>query len=66
MAYVPFGAGDRICLGRHYALLETQLLLALLAARFRFVFPDPVPPQLAITLRPRGHVQVQVHRRGMG
>jgi cytochrome P450 len=66
MAYVPFGAGDRICLGRHYALLETQLLLALLAARFRFVFPDPVPPQLAVTLRPRGHVQVQVHRRGMG
>jgi cytochrome P450 len=66
MAYLPFGAGERICLGRHYALLETQLLLAYLAGHFRFVFPSPVPAQLSVTVRPRGHVQVEVRRRHAG
>jgi cytochrome P450 len=39
-AYVPFGAGQRACIGRHLAMLETPLVLAMLARRFR---PVPVP-----------------------
>jgi cytochrome P450 len=39
-AYVPFGTGQRACIGRHLALLETPLVLAMLARRFR---PVPVP-----------------------
>jgi cytochrome P450 len=37
-AYVPFGTGQRACIGRHLAMLETPLVLAMLARRFR-----PVP-----------------------
>jgi cytochrome P450 len=39
-AYVPFGTGQRACVGRHLAMLETPLVLAMLARRFR---PLPVP-----------------------
>ena len=39
-AYVPFGTGQRACIGRHLAMLETPLVLSMLARRFR---PVPVP-----------------------
>lgn len=39
-AYVPFGTGQRACVGRHLAMLETPLVLAMLTRRFR---PVPVP-----------------------
>src|SRR5690606_898881 len=39
-AYHPFGSGQRICLGNHYSLLETHIMLAILAQRI-----DPqLPP----------------------
>jgi cytochrome P450 len=39
-AYHPFSAGKRICLGNHFSLLETHVMLAILAHRF-----DPqLPP----------------------
>ena len=33
-AWHPFAAGQRICLGNHFSLLETHLLLAILGQRF--------------------------------
>lgn len=33
-AYYPFGAGNRICLGNSFALLEARIVTALLARRF--------------------------------
>lgn len=39
-AYHPFASGKRICLGNHFSLLETHMMLAVLAQRF-----DPqLPP----------------------
>ncbi|MFO0585928.1 MAG: cytochrome P450 [Polyangiaceae bacterium] len=54
-AYVPFGAGPRICIGQGFAMIEAQLLLATLWQRFRLdlVSSHKVVPQPSITLRPR-------------
>ncbi len=53
--YLPFGAGPRVCIGSHFALLEGQLALATMAqmASFTMLHRDVVPEPL-VTLRPRG------------
>jgi cytochrome P450 len=66
-AYLPFGAGPRICIGSHFALLEGQLLLATLAQRVSFTLLSEhlpvVDPLHHLTLRPAGALYVRVHRR---
>jgi cytochrome P450 len=64
MAYHPFGAGTRICIGEDFAWLEGTLLLSSLARRYR-IEADPAFPGVspAITLRPGGPVPALVHRR---
>jgi cytochrome P450 len=54
-AYLPFGAGPRMCIGEGFAWMEARLLVAALAQRWRFEL-DPsarVELQPVITLRPR-------------
>jgi cytochrome P450 len=34
-AWVPFGAGQRQCIGRDMSIIETQIVLAMLLQRFR-------------------------------
>jgi cytochrome P450 len=61
--YMPFGAGPRVCIGSHFALLEGQLALATMAreARFKLLATNVVPEPL-VTLRPRGGMPVIVER----
>src|SRR5689334_18753087 len=53
--YIPFGAGQRICIGAAFALTEAILLLATIAQRYRLKLKagHPIEPQGLITLRPR-------------
>lgn len=61
-AWLPFGAGPRVCIGNHFALLEGQLVLATLAREVRFVPVGPMHLAPAATLRPGGGIPVVVHR----
>ncbi|MFB0489559.1 cytochrome P450 [Methylobacterium sp. OAE515] len=53
-AYLPFGAGPRVCIGAQFALSEAVLSLARLLARFRIVLDErePVLPQAVVTTQP--------------
>jgi cytochrome P450 len=55
-AYLPFGAGPRICIGASFALQEAMLVLAALLHRFRVDLQPGhvVEPVQRVTLRPKG------------
>lgn len=60
--YMPFGAGPRICIGNHFALMEGHVVLASLLKRLRFdlVSNATVDVEPLVTLRPRGGVKMRV------
>ncbi len=60
-AYLPFGAGARICIGNHFALMEGHVLLATIARRVRFDRTTDAPVELEplVTLRPKGGVRMR-------
>jgi cytochrome P450 len=65
MAYFPFGAGSRQCIGNAFALMEATLVLATIAQchRFRLVEGHEVTPWASLTLRPRNGVHAVVEER---
>lgn len=64
-AYFPFGGGPRQCIGNSFAVMETTLILATVAQKFRLhLVPNhPVVPLASITLRPRHGVRVTLESR---
>jgi cytochrome P450 len=63
--FIPFGAGPRACIGNSFAVMETVLVLATIARRFRLRLRDGFRPAPwpTITLRPRHGIPVVVRRR---
>jgi cytochrome P450 len=64
-AYLPFGAGPRLCIGNAFAMTEATLILATLARRFRPTLRDskPITPFPSITLRPASPVRMTLNKR---
>jgi cytochrome P450 len=64
-AYMPFGAGRRVCIGAGFAILEATLITAMIAQRFRLDLEPGarVAPETTITLRPRRGLPMTLHRR---
>ncbi|MGR8933683.1 MAG: cytochrome P450 [Gammaproteobacteria bacterium] len=64
-AYIPFGSGARVCLGKSLAIVETVLGIAMLAQKFRLRLPPlhQLTHECRLTLRPKGHVPMRLELR---
>ncbi|WP_039017590.1 cytochrome P450 [Halocynthiibacter namhaensis] len=63
-AYLPFGAGPRICIGAGFAIQEAIIILATLLTKFRFhaVESRDPKPVMILTLRPEGGVWLKTEK----
>lgn len=63
-AYLPFGGGPRICIGWAFAMMEAQIILATLLARYRVSLPEGFRPEprMWFTLRPHGGMPLRLAR----
>jgi cytochrome P450 len=63
--FIPFGAGSRACVGRHFATLEAVLCMAALLRRFKLTLVSPRTVRLhpRITLAPARPIQVRLEAR---
>ncbi|MGZ4992457.1 MAG: cytochrome P450, partial [Methylobacter sp.] len=57
-SFMPFGTGERICIGNHFALLESQLLLGMIVQHFdlQLLNKGEAEIEMAVTLKPKGGV----------
>ncbi len=64
-AYFPFSGGPRVCIGKAFAMMEAQIILAAVSQRFRLtsMADDPVELEPTITLRPRNGLKMRIHPR---
>lgn len=64
-SWIPFGAGQRLCIGRDMAIMEGQLVLARVLQQYEVsAVPGRVAtPHAAMTLRPKDGVWVQLARK---
>ncbi len=65
-AYIPFSAGQRVCTGAGFAMIEGPLLLSLLVRAYRFaIVPErPAMPVAHLTVRGKDGIWLKVTPRG--
>lgn len=64
-AYLPFGAGPRVCIGNAFASMEARLILATVAQYYRLSSEadEAIKPIQLVTLRPSRPVRMRLRRR---
>ncbi|MEO1721800.1 MAG: cytochrome P450 [Pseudomonadota bacterium] len=63
-AYIPFGAGPRVCIGQQFGLMEACLASATILRRWMPLAPDKFPePDPKFSLRPKAGLRQRWRRR---
>jgi cytochrome P450 len=62
LSYMPFGAGPRVCIGNHFALMESHVMLATLMQHVRIELESEreIESEPLVTLRPKGGFQARI------
>jgi cytochrome P450 len=64
LAWMPFGAGPRKCIGQELSLMEATLTLAMLTQRFDLAASGHVVrPRIDVALRPADGVRLRIRQR---
>ena len=64
-SYFPFGGGQHLCIGEHYALMEIQLGIIKILKKYKIklVSEKPVEMNLSITIRPKEIIWARFEKR---
>ena len=62
LAYLPFGAGPRVCIGAQLSLTEAMIVLAEWLGAYSFTSLGDPEPFADVTLKPKGGLNLQVRR----
>lgn len=66
-SYLPFGAGQRVCIGQSFSVQEAVIVLAHVVRAVRLRLPEdhpPVTPLHRVTLRPEHGLRMEAQVRG--
>lgn len=63
-SYMPFGTGERVCIGNHFAILESKILLSMIIQHYdiELLNAEDAEIDMAVSLRPKGGIPVRIRR----
>lgn len=63
-AYMPFGAGSRICVGQHFAMAELKVILSLVLSKYSFSLSPAYchSPAFQLVIKPQHGIKLHVRR----
>ncbi|MGZ6143257.1 MAG: cytochrome P450, partial [Myxococcales bacterium] len=61
MAYIPFGGGQRLCIGQGFAMMEAAIILSTIARRCELRLAREAVAQAMIAFRPRDGLWMTLH-----
>lgn len=63
-AYIPFGLGTRLCVGRNFAMVELKVVISLIVSNFKFsLSPNYVhSPVFRMLVEPEQGIQLRIQK----
>ena len=63
-AYIPFGLGTRLCVGRNFAMVELKVIIALIVSKFKFSLSPNYQhsPVFRALIQPEHGVQIMIQK----